>query len=148
MEKLIPQANDLGKVIKVFLYVGIKEDSNLEDIAQYLQFEVRQASYYLNACYYLGLVDAKGKLSELGRSILDREDVYTAVYEVIITHPLISKIFAKLVLYPELTKDRVQKYAYSLVNKAEPNYSESVKIRRANCLTGWCIEIKKNCNIR
>ena len=52
MKKLLPQANSLDTVIKVFVYVASKQSCTQSDIADFCSFEPRQAAYYLNACYY------------------------------------------------------------------------------------------------
>ena len=57
MKKLLPQANDLEKVINVFVYTLSKSNCTKQDIADFCQFDIRQADYYLGACHYLNLLD-------------------------------------------------------------------------------------------
>ena len=46
MQKLLPQANNLSIVVKVFLFVANYDDEiKLEDIADFIGYDPRQASY-------------------------------------------------------------------------------------------------------
>lgn len=139
MKKLLPQANTLATVIKTFKLIGNVTNCNLNDIADFNQFEVRQAAYYSNACYYLGLIDENLKLTPLGEDIMkEPRQAKVRIYELIIKHELIGQLFAKTALYP---KSVVEEEGKELVRSLYPDYGEAVIDRRTKCLIGWCEEI-------
>ena len=62
----------------------------LNDIADFNKFEVRQAAYYSNACYFLELIDENLKLTSLGEDIMqDPKRAKVRIYEQIIKNELI-----------------------------------------------------------
>ena len=139
MKKLLPQANKLDTVIKVFVYACNKINCTQNDIATFCGFEPRQAAYYLNACYYLGLINEDGSVSELGKEILIKpSDVKRRVYELIINDPLIGEIFAHKFLFPN---DDDKAFAVYCIKKHFPDYSNAVIERRASTLLNWCDDI-------
>lgn len=86
MKKILPQANNLNTLIKVFIYYSNKKECSLQDIADFCNFEIRQASYYLNACVFLGLIDEDNKLSQIGKEIItDVSTIRQSIYIRIIT---------------------------------------------------------------
>lgn len=139
MKKLLPQANTLATVIRTFKFIANVTDCTLEDIAEFNKFKKRQASYYSNACYFLGLIEENMQLSEIGKEIMENpKDAKVRIYEIIITHELIGQLFAKRALY---TKRRAVKEGKELVHSIYPDYGEAVLDRRTKCLIGWCEEI-------
>ena len=111
----------------------------LSDIASFNNFEMRQASYYSNACFFLGLIDESLKLTPLGEDIMtDPRNAKVRIYELIIKHELIGQLFAKTALYP---KRKVIRDGKALVRSLYPEYGEAVIDRRTKCLIGWCEEI-------
>lgn len=139
MKRLLPQANNLDTVIKVFVYACNKINCTQYDIASFCGFEPRQSAYYLNACYYLGLIESNGTISELGKEILaNPSDVKLRVYELIINDVLIGEIFAHMFLFPA---DDNKAFAVSWLKKNYPDYSDAVIERRASTLLNWCEEI-------
>lgn len=139
MKKLLPQANTLATVIRTFKLIGNTMNCTLADIASFNNFELRQASYYSNACYFLDLIDEDLKLTPLGEDIMtDPKNAKVRIYELIIKHELIGQLFAKTALYP---KRRVIKDCKELVRSLYPDYGEAVIDRRTRCLIGWCEEI-------
>lgn len=139
MKKLLPQANNLDTVVKVFVYACNKINCTQNDIASFCGFEPRQAAYYLNACFFLGLIDSKGDVSELGEEILATpSNVKLRVYELIINDPLIGEIFAHKLIFPT---DDNKAFAVDWLKKNFPDYSQAVIERRASTLLNWCDEI-------
>lgn len=139
MKKLLPQANTLATVIRTFKLIGNTTNCTLADIASFNNFELRQASYYSNACYFLDLIDEDLQLTSLGKDImLDPKNAKVRIYEIIIKHELTGQIFAKTALYP---KRKVIKDSKELVRSLYPEYGEAVIDRRTKCLIGWCEEI-------
>lgn len=70
MKKLLPQANTLATVIRTFKLIANMNGCTLNDIANFNQFELRQASYYSNACYFLDLIDKDLNLTSMGKDIM------------------------------------------------------------------------------
>lgn len=139
MKKLLPQANTLATVIKTFKLIGNVINCSLDDIAEFNQFDKRQAAYYSNACYFLGLIDDQLHLSPLGEEIMEEpKKAKVRVYELIIEHELLGQLFAKTALYP---KHIAVKEGKRLVKSLYPDYGEAVIDRRTRCLIGWCEEI-------
>lgn len=139
MKKLLPQANTLSTVIRTFKFIGNTKDCTLNDIADFNKFEVRQASYYTNACFFLDLIDEDLKLTPLGEDIMQEPKRAKArIYEQIIKNELIGQIFAKTALYSKRTAIKDSK---ELVKECYPDYGEAVVDRRTKCLIGWCEEI-------
>ena len=96
MKKLLPQANTLSTVIRTFKFIGNTINCTLNDIAEFNKFEVRQASYYTNACFFLDLIDENLRLTPLGEDIMQEpKHAKIRIYEQIIKNELIGQIFAK-----------------------------------------------------
>lgn len=139
MKKLLPQANTLATVIRTFKLVGNTMDCTLNDIADFNKFEVRQAAYYSNACYFLDLIDENLKLTPLGEDIMQEpKRAKIRIYEQILKNELIGQLFAKTALYSKRTAIKEGK---EIVRKMYPDYGEAVLDRRTKCLIGWCEEI-------
>lgn len=139
MKKTLPQANTLNTVIRTFKFIGNTMDCTLNDIAEFNSFDIRQAAYYSNACYFLGLTNSDLSLTPLGMDIMEKPQIARIrIYEQIIKNSLIGQLFAKTVLYP---KNIAIKEGKELVRKYYPEYGEAVIDRRSKCLIGWCEEI-------
>ena len=145
-KKILPQANTLDTVIKVFLYAGLKTDCTKEDIADFCQFDIRQSDYYLGACIYLGLFDEHGELTCLGQEILDGDEelLKKRIYELILNDELIGKFFTHMILFP---RDDIRAFAAKLTREYFPQYGDAVINRRSSCLVGWCKEIQDYSNL-
>ena len=139
MKKLLPQANTLATVIRTLRFIGNTMKCTLADIALFNNFELRQASYYSNACFFLDLIDEDLKLTPLGEDVMtDPKNAKVRIYELIIKHELIGQLFAKTALY---SKNEAIKEGKKLVSALYPEYGEAVIDRRTKCLIGWCEEI-------
>lgn len=147
MQKLLPQANTLETVLKVFLYAGLKPNCTKEDIAEYCNFDPRQSDYYLSACIYLGLFGEDGNLTTLGREILETEDgsYRDRIYEIILNDPLIGAFFVHMLVFPG---DDIKRFAANLTSKMYPQYGKAVIDRRSSALVGWCIEIADHLKLK
>lgn len=139
MKKLLPQANSLDRVIDVFIYYGCRKDCSIQDIAEFCQFEPRQAQYYLNAAVYLDLLDEDLKVTDFGRRMLDNSaDIKRSIYVRIISDEVIGKLFARMLLYPqEDPRDFGERYLSALF----PEYGNAVIQRRLSTLMTWCKEV-------
>lgn len=139
MKKLLPQANTLATVIRTFKLIGNTMNCSLDDIADFNKFDIRQASYYSNACLFLDLIDENLHLTPLGEDIMQEpRRAKIRIYELIIKNELIGQLFAKTALYPKRTAVKEGK---ELVRARYPEYGEAVIDRRTKCLIGWCEEI-------
>lgn len=139
MKKLLPQANNLDTLIKVFIYFGNKKDCTVQEIADFIGFEPRQAQYYLSACIYLDLIDETPELTEFGKTLfVEPSLIKYKIYERIISDEVIGKIFAHL-----LFNDELKEYSYKIIKNYYPDYSDAVIERRASTLLNWCKEILK-----
>lgn len=144
MSKLLPQANTLATVIKTFVFISNKRDFSLQDVASFCAFDVRQASYYINACIYLGLLEEDNTISALGEEALsDISRVKQKVYEIILNDDLIGKIFHHRLFH---NKEDTKKYAIKITSACYAEYSDAVIERRACSLEGWCEEILEYLN--
>lgn len=68
---LIPQANDVNKIIELVFKVS-EGINNYRDVAEYFQFDERQSSYYREAAEALGLVipeDGAYHLTDIGKEL-------------------------------------------------------------------------------
>ena len=70
--------------------------------------------------------------------ILNPSETKVRIYELIIEHELIGRLFSKTALYP---KNVAIAKGKSLVKSLYPKYGEAVIDRRTRCLIGWCEEI-------
>jgi hypothetical protein len=142
MKKLLPQANSFETIVRVFLFAGIKERYIKDDIAEFCNFDRRQADYYLGACMYVGLFDEDGLLTSVGRDIIenDRAHCRERLYELVITDELAGKFFAKMATTKHYDINRIREYAANLT-KDRYNYSDAVINRRSSAMVGWCEEI-------
>lgn len=139
MKKLLPQANTLATVIRTFKLIANTDKCTLDEIAEFNKFEKRQAAYYTNACYFLGLINDDLSLTALGEDImLEPKKAKIRIYELIIENEIIGQLFAKTALYPKRTAVKEGK---ELVRAFYPDYGEAVIDRRTKCLIGWCEEV-------
>ena len=146
MKKLLPQANDLEKVINVFVYTISKTNCTKQDIAEFCQFELRQADYYLGACHYLNLLDSKMRATDIGNEIFkSRKNIKEKVYRQVIINPFIGKIFAFRLF---ASHEDAKEFAHELAYNEYPDYSLSVLNRRSESLLGWCEEIINYLKVR
>ena len=89
MKKLLPQANTLATVIRTFKLIGNTFNCTLDDIAEFNKFDIRQASYYSNACFFLDLIDENLRLTTLGEDIMQEpKQAKVRIYELIIKNEL------------------------------------------------------------
>lgn len=143
MKRILPQANTFDTVIRVFMFAGIKTNYTKQDIADFCQFELRQADYYLGTCIYYGLFDNRGKLTALGEDILNKDRIHCKerLYELVIGDELSGKIFAHILLNPHKDIKDIKRFAANITRERYDNYSDAVIERRSSCIVGWCLEI-------
>ncbi len=140
MKKLLPQANDLDKVIDTFMYIYLHPNCNKQNLADYYGFTLRQVDYYTNACKYLDLINENWEPTELADDIFHNNsaEVTECVYQRIIEDKLIGQIFKKIKTEPEKSHSD---FAKELVKEYFPGYSEAVYDRRSDNIIKWCKKI-------
>lgn len=133
---LIPQANDLDKVIE-FVF-KVKEGLNdARKIAKHFEFNERQSSYYREAAEAVGLIkSAKGKylLTDVGRSMINlsagERNIFFA--KLLTEFGLVKESIEMLKKRKSITKKDVE----SLIREKSPLSGTTIG-RRADSLVSW-----------
>lgn len=139
MKKLLPQANSINTIVDTFIFLSTYHDINVKTLSEFCHFDPRQSSYYINACFYLGLIDEKKKLTELGKNIVLSGEIKLQIYLLILQDQLISKVFTFSLLKPN---DDVRKYCEKIIKQNYPEYSDAVIVRRSSTILAWIKQIK------
>src|SRR3989344_3688079 len=133
---LIPQANDLDKVIELVFKVS-EGVNNYKDIADYFGFDERQSSYYREAAEALGLVYREGgkyNLTEVGKTLtsLPSEKRNIFFIELLSDFSLVKEGLSIIQGKKVLTKSDIE----LLISKTS-KLSGSTISRRAGSLISW-----------
>lgn len=133
---LIPQANDLNKVIELVFKVAEGID-NYKDIAEHFGFDERQSSYYREAAEALGLVT-----SERGHYVLTAQGKHFSVLSTDKRNIFIAHILAGFTLVHDSMRILSEKQRLTnsdLLNIIRQNSSLSGTTvnRRAQSLRAW-----------
>lgn len=134
------QANSMNSVIKVISEV----DSNnftTQEVADILEYDIRQGSYYVAANRYLELIEpvgnAKYRLTPLGARIKESSNVME-INKIFISqlakHPIFHDAIAN---YASTEQVQSNDYYASLIRKHIAGLSESTVIRRSSTLQSW-----------
>lgn len=147
MKKLLPQANDLDKVIDTFMYIYLHPSCTKQNLADYCGFTLRQVDYYTNACKYLDLINDDWSCTPLAVDIFTNNlaEVSERVYAKIISDELMGQIFAYIYVLPN---EDPTTYAMELTKLFYPGYSESVYERRSDIIVKWCRRIINKMNTK
>jgi len=148
MKKLLPQANDLDKVIDVLTFIHYHPGCSYSEIADYIGFAKRQAKYYADACVYLDLVFDGRKPSAVCEDIFKNtpQNVTERVYEKIITDDLMGQVFARTYVMPDSDLDA---FAKELVSYYHPEIASSSTFeRRTHNIVLWCKRIINYMNLK
>lgn len=140
MKKILIQANNLDRVIDIFMYIYLHQGCKKQDIADYCSFSLRQVDYYVNACKYLDLLNADWTPTDLAKDIFENSpaEVTERVYQRIIEDELIGKIYSAIKAKPD---DNHSKFAIDLVMEHFPGFSDAVYRRRSDNMIKWCNKI-------
>jgi hypothetical protein len=135
-KRLIPQANDVNKVIELVFKVseGFK---NYKQIALYFGFDERQSSYYREAAEALGLVSSEKseyRLTEVAKDfiMLPVEERNLFVAGLVSEFDLIKESLEILKCSGRLDKNKIE----TLIGR-KSNLSGSTIPRRAGSLASW-----------
>ena len=148
MKNILPQANDLDKVIDVLTFIYYHPGCSYTEIADYIGFAERQAKYYANACVYLDLVVDGRKPSVVCEDIFKNtpQNVTERVYEKIITDDLMGQVFARTYVMPDSDLDA---FAKELVSYYHPEIASSSTFeRRTHNIVLWCKRIINYMNLK
>ena len=148
MRKILPQANDLDKVIDVMTYIHYHPGCSYTDIAEYIGFTERQAKYYADACIYLDLVTEYLKPSAICEDIFKNtpQNITERVYEKIITDDLMGQVIARTYVMPDSDLDA---FAKELVSYYHPEIASSSTFeRRTHNIVLWCKRIINYMNLK
>lgn len=143
-----PQANDFEKVIDLLSYL-YEQDMTKDDIAEQLDFDVRQSDYYYNACLYLGLAEkyktdegVYATLTPEGRRIMELSyrQKRLKFAELILKHKVFKEVYDKF----ERDGYATNEYIVDIMkkNKIYNVKSEKTFKRRASTIRGWVQWIK------
>jgi len=140
---LIPQANDLDKVIELVFKVN-EGINNYKDVAKYFDFDERQSSYYREASEALGLVvSEKGKylLTDIGKKLITLSSEERNIYfvKILSEFSLIKSGLEKIKSGKRLTRLDLMKYI-----KDNSKLTGSTISRRASSLFSWYKWISEN----
>lgn len=148
MKNILPQANDLDKVIDVLTFIYYHPGCSYTEIADYIGFAERQAKYYADACVYLDLVVDGRKPSVVCEDIFKNtpQNVTERVYEKIITDDLMGQVFARTYVMPDSDLDA---FAKELVSYYHPEIASSSTFeRRTHNIVLWCKRIINYMNLK
>lgn len=139
MKKLLPQANSLDVIIETFKYCVEHPIYTKDDLAKHIGYQPRQVDYYLNACYYLDILDVNGRPTDYSRQLYGLgEQLRLGIYERILNDCLIGKIFTHYLVFPVT---EIKSFAFREVSILYPDYKEAVIKRRVSTILSWCEEI-------
>lgn len=135
-KELVPQANDLNKVIELVFKVS-EGINHYKNVAEYFKFDERQSSYYREAAEALGLVEAeKGiyQLTDIGKQLvgLPTEKRNLFMVELLSDFNLVKSGFGTLKNSGKLTRTDIEK----LIGE-QSDLSGSTISRRAASLIAW-----------
>ena len=148
MKKILPQANDLNKVIDVMTFLHYHPGSSYREIAEYIGFTERQAKYYADTCVYLDLIDSQRKPTVVCEDIFKNnpQNITERVYERIMIDDLMGQVFARAYVLPDSDLDA---FSQELVSYYYPEITgESTFERRTHNIVLWCKRIIKYINLK
>lgn len=134
-----PQANRVDKLLEIWNFLN--ELRSVEDVAKYLEFDTRQASYYLNA---LGFLDLAEKVEQSWIAKLDRK--HTGPSDPIQDELILRFLAIAPVAKTFLHGNRFKKGQFSEsearktleVSSWGATLSKETIHRRAQCIVAWC----------
>lgn len=139
MKKLLPQANSLDVVIETFKYCVEHPFYSKKDLAEHLGYNPRQVDYYLNACFYLDILDQNGKPTDYSINLYRLgEQLRLGIYERILNDSLIGLVFTHYLVFPA---SEIKSFAINVVSSHYPEYKDAVIKRRVSTVLAWCDEI-------
>lgn len=138
----LPQADSFTKVIATLKLIenGI---NTAQQVADELEFDIRQGKYYIDALRYLGLVDKGHKHGEYrltpdGFEVLNMSPVFKNRNRRLIIQILMHKPFYDVYKYYLDNKELPNKeYIKKIIKKYIPDMADETVNRRASTIKGW-----------
>jgi|ERR1035437_2092047 hypothetical protein len=139
--ELIPQANDLTKVINVAQSFA-KGSTTTVEVAQNLRMATRQGQYYCEAAHALKLLEIKDgsyALTPKGQQLakLSREKQQSYLCTLVSEHKMVQRAMDVLAAKKEITKKDLEKLIAEVSARNEINLNEDTISRRASSLRSW-----------
>lgn len=139
------QANSFERIISL-MEILFEEDKNTEEIADIMQFDLRQSDYYYNAGKYLGLFEKKDIeedekivkkvfLSKLGKDTvkLRYKERQLKLVSLILEHEIFNRLFIKVYNSGELpTKEEIQN-----IMRENNVCNDGQIVRRSSSVYSW-----------
>lgn len=139
------QANSFERIISL-MEILFEEDKSTEEIAEIMQFDLRQSDYYYNAGKYLGLFEKKDvadeekivkkvSLSKLGKDTvkLRYKERQLKLVRLILEHEIFNKLFTKVYNSGELpTKEEIQE-----IMRENNVCNDGQIVRRSSSVYSW-----------
>lgn len=139
------QANSFERIISL-MEILFEEDKSTEEIAEIMQFDLRQSDYYYNAGKYLGLFEKKDvadeekivkkvSLSTLGKDTvkLRYKERQLKLVRLILEHEIFNKLFTKVYNSGELpTKEEIQE-----IMRENNVCNDGQIVRRSSSVYSW-----------
>jgi hypothetical protein len=132
----IPQADKLSRIAEIPILVALGYNTS-KTLAERLELDPRQGSYYLDAACSVGLLQRSPyRLSDLGQQYVDSPgDVRLAILaRSVLGVPLIQELLISLLLAPEGRLGRTELLA---IMGRSSELKESTAARRAQTLWAW-----------
>jgi len=144
-----PQADDMDKVVDVVRLAqrGITDPDRLVEMFGFVR---RQASYYRDAARYLGLIDARGKLTKYGGRLLS-ERYRVNRTEMILKRLLMRPAIREAMLLLESRKFDAESIAVkdlaAIIDRHRPGeFTQNTLERRAYTIRNWLRWLVANCD--
>ena len=136
----LPQADSFSRVIGVLELIS-NNIKTAKDIANELEFDIRQGKYYIDALRYIGLVKKSNKrgeyeLTNKGMDVI-KSDVKIRnkkIIENIICHKPFYEVYN---YYLKENKIPQREYIKNVIKENIPNMAEETINRRASTISGW-----------
>lgn len=138
------QANSFERIISL-MEILFEEDKTTEEIAEIMQFDLRQSDYYYNAGKYLGLFEKKDvedektvkkvSLSKLGKDTvkLRYKERQLKLVHLILKHGIFNRLFLKVYNSGELpTKEEIQN-----IMRENNVCNDGQIVRRSSSVYSW-----------
>lgn len=139
------QANSFERIISL-MEILFEEDKSTEEIAEIMQFDLRQSDYYYNAGKYLGLFEKKDvadeekivkkvSLSKLGKDTvkLRYKERQLKLVRLILEHEIFNKLFTRVYNSGELpTKEEIQE-----IMRENNVCNDGQIVRRSSSVYSW-----------
>lgn len=139
------QANSFERIISL-MEILFEENKTTEEIAETMEFDLRQSDYYYNAGKYLGLFEKKDiedeekivkkvSLSKLGKDIvkLRYKERQLKLVSLILEHEIFNRLFMKVYNSGELpTKEEIQN-----IMRENNVCNEGQIVRRSSSVYSW-----------